>query len=264
MIGKDTRLRRIGKENKFLIIPMDHGTTVGPLRGLYNIEKTIADVSEYATAILLHKGVIRALKNVPDIGIIMHLSASTVLGSEPNWKVKVGSVQEAVRLGVDAVSIHINLGNIREPYMLQHIGEISEQCDLWQIPLISMIYPRGENIKDPYDMKTLSHVVRLGAELGSDIIKTNYTGDPKTFEKVVESSFKPVIVAGGPKTKTEQEFLEMIKGAMDAGAAGVAIGRNVFSSDDPGKMVKAISSIMYENYSVNEALEILKSKKDEN
>ncbi|MHA1789545.1 MAG: fructose-bisphosphate aldolase, partial [Candidatus Helarchaeota archaeon] len=156
MNGKIARLRRISRNNKYLIIPMDHGVTVGPLPGLFDIEKTIAQVSEAATAVLLHKGVIRALKAIPDIGIIMHLSGSTVLGTEPNWKVQVGSVEEAIRLGVDAISIHINLGNARESYMLQHIGEISEKCDLWQIPLISMIYPRGENIKDPYSPEILA------------------------------------------------------------------------------------------------------------
>ncbi len=259
MNGKIARLRRISRNNKYLIIPMDHGVTVGPLPGLIDIEKTIAQVSESATAVLLHKGVIRALKAIPDIGIIMHLSGSTVLSTEPNWKVQVGSVEEAIRLGVDAISIHINLGNARESYMLQHIGEISEKCDLWQIPLISMIYPRGENIKDPYSPEILAHVVRLGAELGSDIIKTYYTGDPNTFEKVIEASFKPVIVAGGPKTETEQEFLEMIKGATDAGVSGVAIGRNVFSSNNPAAMVKAISSILYDNFSVKEALEFIKN-----
>ena len=171
---------------------------------------------------------------------------------------RVASVEEAIRLGVDAVSIHINLGNSRETYMLEHIGTISENCDRFQIPLISMIYPRGENIKDPYDQNVLSHAVRLGAELGSDVIKTNYTGDSKSFEKVVESSPLPVIVAGGPKTDTEREFFETIEGAINAGAAGVAIGRNVFSSENPKLMVQAISSLLYENITINEALEIIK------
>ena len=258
MNGKNARLRRISRDNKFLIIPMDHGVTVGPLPGLYNIEKTINDISEGATAVLLHKGIIRSIKKIPDIGIIMHLSASTILGTEPNWKVKVGSVKEAIRLGVDAVSIHINLGNEREPQMIEHIGEISENCDLWQMPLISMIYPRGENIKDPYNPENIAHAVRFGTELGSDIIKTNYTGNSKTFEKVVEASLKPVIVAGGPKTKTKQEFFEMIQGAFNAGASGVAIGRNVFTSKNPKAMVNAISSLLYEKITIKEALEIIK------
>ena len=258
MNGKEARLKRISKNGKFIIIPMDHGVSVGPLPGLINIEKTIKEVSKAATAILLHKGIIRSLSEVPDTGVIMHLSASTVLGTEPNWKVKVASVEEAIRLGVDAVSIHINLGNSREPWMLEHIGEISEKCDLWQIPLVSMIYPRGENIKDPYDPETLAHAVRLGAELGSDIIKTNYTGDEKTFEKVVEASTKPVIMAGGPKTETLEEFFNMIYGAYCAGAAGVAIGRNVFTRENPGSMVEAIAAIFLENATVKEALEIIK------
>ena len=259
MTGKNARLRHISRNNKYLIIPMDHGVTVGPLPGLYDIEKTIMEVSENATAVLLHKGLIRSMKVLPNIGLIMHLSASTVLSTETNWKVKVGSVEEALRLGVDSVSIHVNLGNAREPFMLEKMGAISEQCELWQMPLISMIYPRGENIKDPFDANVLSHAVRVGAELGSDIIKTNYTGDPKTFQRVVESSPVPVIIAGGPQTSTEKEFFEMIQGAIEAGAAGVAIGRNVFSSENPRGMVKAISMLIYEKVTINEALDFIKN-----
>lgn len=259
MTGKNARLRHISRNNKYLIIPMDHGVTVGPLPGLIDIQKTIMEVSESATAVLLHKGLIKSMKVYPNIGLIMHLSASTVLSTEANWKVKVGSVEEAIRLGADAVSIHVNLGNAREQLMLEKMGLISEQCELWQMPLISMVYPRGENIKDQFDVNVLRHIVRLGAELGSDIVKTNYTGDPKSFEKVVESSPVPVIIAGGPQTNTEQEFFEMIRGAMEAGAAGVAIGRNVFSNKNPRGMVKAISMLMYEKVSINEALEIIKN-----
>ena len=114
------------------------------------------------------------------------------------------------------------------------------------------------SIKNPHDPELVAHVARIGAELGSDIIKTLYTGDPDSFKDVVNGCPVPIVIAGGPKTNTDQEFLEMIQGAMEGGARGVAIGRNVFQHADPVKMTKAITQIVHKNTSIEEALEALK------
>ncbi len=260
MRGKDVRLSRILDNNKALIIPMDHGITIGPVKGLEwnEMKSTIQKVIQGgATAILLHKGLFRLLDQPFKCGMILHLSASTQLGDTPNWKVLVGSVQEAIRLGVDAISIHINLGSSYEAQMLEYFGMISDACDKWQIPLISMVYPRGSNIKDPYDPEVVAHAARAGAELGADIIKTNYTGSYESFKRVVEGTPVPIIIAGGPKTDTDREFLQNLSDAMRAGAIGVAAGRNVFQHENPMGMVSAISKIVKENSSVEDALKSL-------
>ncbi|MFX1294828.1 MAG: 2-amino-3,7-dideoxy-D-threo-hept-6-ulosonate synthase [Promethearchaeota archaeon] len=258
MRGKDVRLSRILDKGKALIIPMDHGITIGPVKGIIDINNTIQKVVHGgATAILLHKGIFRILKEIPNCGMILHLSASTKLSDTPNWKVIVGSIEETVRLGVDAISIHVNLGSKYDAQMLEYFGKISDACDKWQIPLISMVYPRGINIKNPYDPGVVAHVARVGAELGADIIKTNYTGSYETFKTVVEGSPVPIIIAGGPKTETDREFLQNVSDAMHAGAIGVAAGRNVFQHENPTKMVSAIAKIIKENGSVKDSLQLL-------
>ena len=113
-----------------------------------------------------------------DIGLIIHLSASTGLGPDPNHKVLVTSVEKAIQMGADAVSVHVNVGSKKEPEMLMQLGSIAEICDDWGMPLIAMMYPRGEKIKDEYDPEVIKHVSRLGAELGADLVKGVTCGAP--------------------------------------------------------------------------------------
>ncbi|HUX99246.1 MAG TPA: class I fructose-bisphosphate aldolase family protein [Candidatus Deferrimicrobium sp.] len=240
-----------------------NGITIGPVQGLIDIQSTIQKVIKGgATAILLHKGLFRILTDPPNCGMILHLSASTSLSDTPNWKVIVGSIEESVRLGVDAISIHINLGSEHEAQMLEYFGNISDACDRFQIPLICMIYPRGKNIKDPYDPIVVTHAARVAMELGADIIKTNYTGSYESFKPVVEGcSPVPLIIAGGPKTATDRDFLVTVSDAMRAGAIGVAAGRNVFQHENPTGIVTAIAKIIKENLTIEEALKFITSTK---
>jgi predicted phospho-2-dehydro-3-deoxyheptonate aldolase len=257
--GKEVRLKRIIKNGKAVVVPMDHGVTNGPIKGLENIREMVELVTRGGvTAVLLHKGILRQLEKVPDCGLIMHLSGSTALGPDPNWKVIVGTVEEAVKLGVDAVSVHINIGSEKENEMLKDLGRIAGDCENWGMPLIAMMYPRGKNI-DALDPNAIAHISRLGAELGADIIKTPFTGNVSTFSKVVEGCPVPVIIAGGPKTETDREALQMVKDSMDAGAIGVAMGRNAFQHEKPMAIVRAVSEIVKNGISVEEALEILES-----
>ncbi|MBU4548110.1 MAG: class I fructose-bisphosphate aldolase family protein, partial [Euryarchaeota archaeon] len=193
-----------------------------------------------------------------DIGLIIHLSASTSLGSDPNHKVLVTSVEKAIKLGADAVSVHVNVGSEKEPEMLIKLGTISEICDDWGIPLIAMMYPRGKSISDEHNADVVKLAARVGAELGADIVKTNYTGDPDTFKEVIAGCPVPVVIAGGPKVETEQELLEMVKNSIEVGGAGVAIGRNVFQAKSPQRTIRAISEIVHNKLDVEEALKIIK------
>ncbi|MCP8312672.1 MAG: 2-amino-3,7-dideoxy-D-threo-hept-6-ulosonate synthase [Candidatus Methylarchaceae archaeon HK02M1] len=256
--GKKIRLNRITTNGKMICIPMDHGITIGPVKGLTEMGDMIERVSEGgATAVLVHKGIMRLLKEPPRIGLIMHLSGSTKLGLTPNRKVQVGTVEEAIRLGADAVSVHVNLGCKEEPEMLATLGTIADNCDIWGMPLIAMMYPRGENLKEPNKPDVIAHVARIGAELGADIIKTVYTGDLDSFKTVVKGCPVPIVIAGGPKSETDRDILEMTYGAIHAGAIGVACGRNVFQHDHPEAIVRALFMIIMQKKSVEEALEAL-------
>jgi fructose-bisphosphate aldolase / 2-amino-3,7-dideoxy-D-threo-hept-6-ulosonate synthase len=195
-------------------------------------------------------------KPVP-IGMIMHVSASTNLSPNPNRKMICSSVVEGLRLGVDAISVHVNMGSKEEPEMLEQLGMVADECDEYQVPIIAMMYPRGENIKDPTDPQIVAHVARVGAESGADIVKTVYTGSPETFREVVKKCPVPVVLAGGAKVESDEEVLRLASDVMKAGAAGVTFGRNVFQHRDPTLIVRAIRHVVIDGSSVEEAMEVM-------
>lgn len=127
------------------------------------------------------------------------------------------------------------------------------------MPLVTMMYTRGAKIKDEYDPKNVKHAARVGAELGADIVKVVYTGSVESFAGVVEGCPVPVVIAGGPKMGSDEEIFKMVAGALEAGAAGLSIGRNAFQHDNPTKMIQALSKMVHDGASVDEALGVLKS-----
>ena len=262
-IGKRIRLERIVDRNsgRSVVVPMDHGVTVGPIYGLTDMKQAVNAIAEGgANAVLVHKGIVIAGHRGygKDIGLILHLSASTMLGPDPLDKVMVATVEEAIKMGADAVSMHVNVGAETEAGMLEALGETAMVCEEWGMPLLAMMYPRGEKVKSEHDVEMVKHVARVGAELGADVIKTNYTGDPDTFKDVIDSCPVPVIIAGGPKTDTDEDVLTMVEDAISVGVAGVSIGRNVFQHKNPKDMTIAISKVVHEGVSAKEAMAELK------
>ncbi len=258
--GKRRRMKKLvnEKSGRAVIVPMDHGVTVGPIKGIEVIEKTLNLI--HADAVILHKGIAKKVADQTKIGLIMHMSASTVLGKDPNDKVIVAEVDEAIKIGADAISIHVNVGSDTESRQLEILGKTAREADEWSIPLIAMMYPRGEKIKHEHDVNVVKHAARIGAELGADIIKTNYTGSIESFAEVVDGCPVPVVIAGGPKVNSDRDLLNMIHEAIEAGAGGVAIGRNVFQHKNPERIAKAIRRIVHENWPVEAAMEMIHGK----
>ena len=243
--------------NKTIIVPMDHGLTVGPIKG---IEKDLGEIVNKialggANAVLGHIGIpLYAHRGYgPDIGLILHLSGSTSLSPDSNYKVLVNTVLEAVKLGADGVSIHVNIGTKSDPEMLETLGRVSRECREFGMPLLAMMYPRGENIEDEHDVEVVKIAARVAAELGADIVKTNWTGDPDSFKEVVNGCMAPVIIAGGEKSGIKG-ILEITKQSIEVGGSGVAYGRNVFQAEDPTKVIRALYLIVHKNYNVEEAM----------
>jgi fructose-bisphosphate aldolase/2-amino-3,7-dideoxy-D-threo-hept-6-ulosonate synthase len=256
MSGKEVRMRKIMNPvtKKMLIVPIDHGMSDGPINGLVNVGETVNNVSSEANAVLMHKGMVpSSIGNMNNAGLIVHLSAGTMLSPDPLNKVIVTSVKEAVALGADAISVHINVGCVDTPKTLEELGSISRECKDYGMPLLMMMYPRGEKIDDEKDVKYVKIAARIGAELGADIVKTNYTGSKESFKEVVEGCPVPVVIAGGSKGN-DKEVLSMIRDAIDAGAAGVAMGRNSFGHDNPKGFLKAVSLIIHNGAKVEEAM----------
>lgn len=264
LIGKRIRMERIMNRStrKTVIIPMDHGVTVGPIPGLINMAQTIDRVSQGgANAVVVHNGLVGQghRQYGKDIGLIIHLSGSTSVSEDPNAKVLVCSVEKAIRLGADAVSIHVNLGAKTEGQMMRDFGIVAQDATFWGIPLLAMVYPRGAKVKSEKDVEMVKLAARVGAELGADIVKVPYTGSPKTFAKVVEGCPIPVVIAGGSKL-SDEETLDMIEGAVKAGAAGLSMGRNAFQHERPERLVAAACAIVHDGISAKEAKKLLAAR----
>jgi fructose-bisphosphate aldolase/2-amino-3,7-dideoxy-D-threo-hept-6-ulosonate synthase len=254
--GKDARLARIGTGGRYLVVPMDHGLTMGAVKGLKGIESTIDAITRGgADSVLTQKGEApRVHPNKNDAGFIVHLNGSTTIGPDENDKRMTGTVEDAIRAGADAVSLHLNVGSTYEPKQIEDLAEVTSEADRYGIPVLAMTYARGPDIDpaDPDYNEAVGHAVRLGEELGADVVKTGYTGDAESFQHVVESTRLPVVIAGGSKG-TDQETLEMVRGAMDAGAAGVSMGRSIFQHDDPEAITQGVAAVIHDDASAEEA-----------
>ncbi|WP_330631091.1 2-amino-3,7-dideoxy-D-threo-hept-6-ulosonate synthase [Halocatena halophila] len=253
--GRQARLERIGTAGRYVIVPMDHGITLGAVDGLEAIESTIDAVTRGgADSVLTQKGISpRVHGNTNGAGYIVHLNGSTVSGPDTNDKRITGSVTDAIRRGGDAVSLHINVGSDHEPKQIEDLATITEKAHQFGIPVLAMTYARGPGV-DEHDPAALSHAVRLGEELGADLVKTAYSGDSASFEQVCAATALPVVIAGGAPD-SDRESLAAVRGAMDAGAAGVSMGRTIFQHDDPAAITRAVAGVVHDDLSAEAALE---------
>ncbi len=262
LLGKAVRQERIFNRNtgRTIIVPMDHGVTVGPIHGLVDFKGAVNKVADGgANAVLMHKGLPRCTHRGygRDIGLIIHLSASTSLSPTPNAKTIVGSVEDAIRLGADAISLHVNLGDETESAMLQDLGRLTSEAASWGVPVLAMMYARGKHIEDPYDVNVVKHCARAAVELGADIVKVVYTGSVETFHQVVEACCVPVVIAGGEKLESTRDLIQMVHDSVQAGGAGLSVGRNVFQHDNPTLLCKALHGVVHEDWDVEQAMELL-------
>lgn len=261
--GKKIRLERIldRTTKRTVLLPLDHGAGMGPLNGIKDLRTIVeAGARGGANAVIGHLGL--ALHGHreygQDIGLILHFSVSTELNStDPQNKVLVNNVQTALKLGADAVSLHINFGSVSEARQLADLGCISTECLEWGVPLLVMAYPRGPKIENSNDVKNVKIVARVAAELGADLIKVPFTGSVASFREVVDGALGvPVVIAGGAKGD-DLAALEMIEASIQAGGAGVAMGRNAFQHQNPEKFIAATAAVVHDGKTAAEAKAML-------
>ena len=157
------------------------------------------------------------------------------------------SVEYALSLGAKAVGYTIYLGSQFEPEMFQEFGKIQEQAHKAGIPAIAWVYPRGASVQNDTSREIVAYAARAGLELGADAVKIKYTGDRETFSWAVKSAGKAMVfMSGGPKAPTDQEFLIQVQGAIDAGATGLAVGRNVWQNPDPLKIADELREVIFQ------------------
>lgn len=236
-------LRRLAKPSGAIIMtPLDHGVSVGPIPGFANAAQAATTAVEGgATCLTAHKGLLPfLLPHKARAGILLHLSASTDLALDPLDKRIVATVEEAAERGCDGVSLHINFGSPTEGRQLEEAGRIAAACARRDLPLVTMAYVRGPNVKDPFDPKAVAHAARAAAELGADAVKVPFTRD---FQAVIDGCPVPVLVAGGPRRDDFQAFLADMTAARAAGAKGLSVGRNILQQPDPRAALRSLSAL---------------------
>lgn len=245
-LSKQALLNELLPNGRGVWIPVDHGASQFPSSGLENMTDLYSKLGA-VDAVVAQKGVVSHLSTFTGPPLIAHLSVSTVHGGEhSDNKVLVGSVEEAVARGALAVSAQVNLGSIHENEMITRMGELSRQCHLQGIPLLGMMYARGPNLQTDGDPTLgIAHAVRLGWELGCDVVKTSWTGSMETFEIVTSGVPIPVLIAGGESDGDVVGLLKMVKQSILAGGAGICMGRQVFASNDVAGLAKALHQVVH-------------------
>ncbi|MDS0527092.1 2-amino-3,7-dideoxy-D-threo-hept-6-ulosonate synthase [Clostridium sp. SHJSY1] len=254
---KDKRLKRLfNKSGRITVIPLDHGFTLGPIKGLNNFEKNIECLLKNVDSVILQKGMIMNHYEMlcdKNLGLIMHLSGNTSLSPQTNQKILTGTVEEAIQLGCDAVSIHVNVGSKFDTEMFKDFAEVSKECYQNGMPLLAMMYARGNNIESECDLKYIKHIARVAEEMGADIVKVNYTGSKESFHEVIDGCKIPVIMAGGDVVDLKT-LATNVNDAIVSGARGVAIGRNVFQAKNPEKVLSIINQLVHNGTNIDKMI----------
>jgi 2-amino-4,5-dihydroxy-6-oxo-7-(phosphooxy)heptanoate synthase len=236
--GRALRLKRLYKHDpeRLFIVPMDHSVTDGPFNGHVQYEGILETLAtSRVDAVVLHKGRMRDLS--PSVyralSIIVHVSASTKYASDANDKYIVGRVDDAVRRGADGISVHVNLGSSSEAQQLRDLSEVADACDQAGVPLLAMMYLRGEYIQSCPKVATLAHAASLAGDLGADLVKLSLPNNVDEIAWITSMSPLPVVAAGGSVMERDT-FMRFVRNVLQGGGAGLAAGRNVFLSPDVG------------------------------
>ncbi len=241
------------------MLAVDHGYFLGPTRKLEVPRKTIEPLLPYADAIMITRGVLRTSvdpgANVP---IVLRVSGgASVLQEDLSNEAITTSVREATRLNASAVALSIFVGASHEHESLVNLGRLVNEGEEVGMPVLAVTAVGKELEKR--DARYLGLACRIAAEFGAHFVKTYYCEDD--FDKVVESCPVPLVVAGGPKLETELDALELAQNAVEAGAAGVDMGRNIWQSSNPVGMIRGIRAVVHERATAEEALEYAKGGK---
>ncbi len=251
--GMKNRLAQlIQPDGRALFLPIDHGYFQGPTRKLEEPGKTVKPLLPYADAIMLTRGILRSSIDPENTKpIILRVSGGTSMArkEELSHEGITTSVKEAVRLNASAVSLSIFVGSEHEHESLLNLSNLVNECEEYGIPAMAVTAVGKELEKR--EPRYLALACRIAAELGARVVKTYYCKEG--FEKVVRGCPVPVVMAGGPKVETELEVFEFVHDGIQKGAIGVNLGRNVWQSDYPVAMIRAIRSIIHENAAPKEA-----------
>lgn len=269
LLGKKIRMNRlIRKEsNSSVICALDHGMTSPRfLNGLYDTQaRTREAIAGGANVLMMSRGFAKRCGSEfqRDTALALMLSASTA--GRPSGPVitAIGSVEEALRIGADAVVVYTALAGDNEDWMISYLSEVGETCEALGMPLIAEAewpnaYQTLDELRTELGPEYLKRNARLCAELGADIVKVNWSGDPKSFEEIVKACDSPVVIAGGTVV-SDEELLTRFEQGREVGVIGCSVGRNIFQHENPTAITHAIARIFHDKWSAKEALQELEN-----
>ncbi len=247
------------RRGKGILLAYDQGLEHGPSKD-FNEKSVDPDyILEIArkgkfTGVIFQKGVAEKYYK-GTVPLIVKVNGKTSLPKGEPIASQICSVKQAKALGARAVGYTIYLGSTHENLMLSEFGRIQQEAHELGLAAIAWIYPRGETITNDTAPEIIAYAARAGLEVGADAVKIKYTGDSNTFRWAVRSAGTvKVFMSGGPKAPTDEAFLTQVKGVMDAGATGLAVGRNVWQHERPLEMAAALREIILNGQSVETAL----------
>jgi putative autoinducer-2 (AI-2) aldolase len=255
--GLKNRLSRIikPKTGKTVMLAVDHGYFLGPTSGLQQPDKTIMPLAPYADTLMLTRGVLRtSIDPKVNTPIVLRVSGGTSILSELSNEGIITSMEDALRLNAAGVALSIFVGAPFEKQTLLNLSELVDAGEEIGLPVLAVTAVGKDMARDA---RYLGLASRIAAELGAHIVKTYYCED---FDKVVESVPVPIVIAGGKKI-SEQDALKMTYDAIQAGAVGVDMGRNIFQSEAPIPMIKSVRAVVHENYTAEEAFDLFNKEK---
>lgn len=256
--GKTIRMNNIFRKDtgKSVIVAIDHGGIAGPMKGINEPAELIqACVEGGADGVLTTRGFIRAAEGAFDrnLGIILRLTGGfTVLGGMFEEEM-ITSVDTAMKIGSAGAAVTVKFGHEREGFFTKQASLVADDCENWGMPLMIEAMARGKDLKatDPAGVKLAS---RAAAEIGADMVKTYYTGNPESFAEVVEGAMVPVVILGGAKSDSIKDLFSDVYYSIQAGGSGIAIGRNIWQHDNTKAMIEAMSGIVHEGWTVDQAM----------
>ena len=256
MKGKQNRLSRILRPDtgRGLIIAIDHGMALGPMSGIEKPAAVFEMLEPYTDAWLMTKGVFTHVYCPHGAkGVILRASgAATIAGPDISREGPTASVEELVSLSADAVAVSAYIGTPNEHETLRHLASVAGDCRRWGVPLVGVIGVGKEVKEKAQDARFIALGARVAAEHGADIVKTYYTSTG--FDQVTGGCPVPIAIAGGPKCETDRDTLAMIRGSLDGGAAGIVMGRNIWQSQRPVALIKAVRAMIHDDLSLERAM----------
>ena len=268
-VGIKRRMRRFfRRDGRALIFAMDHGfehgpTDFEPVWEHVNPKTIIRKVMRAGVdGIMVLPGMARMAADgvKSNRGLMIKLTSKTALRPREYQLLQsqLGYVEDAVKLGADAIAATVYWGSPQEDAMMRQFAEIASYAHDLGFPVVQFAYPRGPYITEKYgkkeDYRVVMYGARAAAETGADMIKTYWTGSKETFAKVVDAAAGvPVLLSGGAKTENPVDFLRVVQGVVEAGGAGAVVGRNIFQREDPEPMIRALLRVIHHNEEPEEA-----------